>query len=569
MTQLRLHGWKAIGNFLGRDRTTAIRWAKDRGLPVHCVPGGRTGTVYALATELDEWLAKGTNATHLRSDVRKPRNLGIGRLRSISFYNFIAALGAVVAFITWRAAPSDNELVGIAVIDSPSDDVATRRFTRSLSADLARFANASTDMAVYDHVDAIQGHVQYGVQVTVEGTSNLMVARVWLTSQADGSIIWSRTIDQAGVAQTLFRERVAANVVGLLRCGFGMPGNEIHKLQMRDLTLLFSICQANLDHDFELAAARAQKMVLIRPDLAISWASLAISQAAGAVSYDDKLLIKARANAKGAVAANPHSLATQLAILAVNEGTNATTLLRIKRALRSYPNEPKLLQRLSINLFNAGYVSDSVAPSLLAVRSDPTSIFARDIAVRRLAAAGRTAEASQLQLANKKLWPDHPMITAQTPIIVRKSRSGSYTQSPFESSRSYGRQPKAENHTGIEFGSLNTHDLDRYAIGHPEDAYMIARRYESLGYRRSALLWLARAPTGAAASNQWSMLFWPDSAGLRTEPAFFDKMARNGLLEIWRVQNKWPDFCAAPDLKYDCSEESRKHKWQGAARSPT
>ena len=53
----RLDGWKAIANYLGRERTTAIRWAKERGLPVHRVPGGRTGTIYALREELDHWLA--------------------------------------------------------------------------------------------------------------------------------------------------------------------------------------------------------------------------------------------------------------------------------------------------------------------------------------------------------------------------------------------------------------------------------------------------------------------------------------------------------------------------------
>ena len=62
----RLDGWKAIGNFLGRDRTTAIRWTKERGLPVHRVPGGRTGTVYAVPAELTAWLAQGSDSPPAR-----------------------------------------------------------------------------------------------------------------------------------------------------------------------------------------------------------------------------------------------------------------------------------------------------------------------------------------------------------------------------------------------------------------------------------------------------------------------------------------------------------------------
>jgi tetratricopeptide (TPR) repeat protein len=53
----RFDGWKAIARYLGRDRTTAMRWAADRGLPVHRLPGGKRGSVYALGSELDAWMA--------------------------------------------------------------------------------------------------------------------------------------------------------------------------------------------------------------------------------------------------------------------------------------------------------------------------------------------------------------------------------------------------------------------------------------------------------------------------------------------------------------------------------
>ncbi|MDO9368092.1 MAG: tetratricopeptide repeat protein [Sphingopyxis sp.] len=51
----RIDGWKSIGAYFGRDRTTAIRWARERDLPVHRLPGGKTATVYALRDELAAW----------------------------------------------------------------------------------------------------------------------------------------------------------------------------------------------------------------------------------------------------------------------------------------------------------------------------------------------------------------------------------------------------------------------------------------------------------------------------------------------------------------------------------
>lgn len=56
-TSRRLDGWKAIGGHFGRDRTTVMRWAQQRGLPVRRLPGGKTGTVYAFVNELDSWAA--------------------------------------------------------------------------------------------------------------------------------------------------------------------------------------------------------------------------------------------------------------------------------------------------------------------------------------------------------------------------------------------------------------------------------------------------------------------------------------------------------------------------------
>jgi len=53
----RLDGWKAIADHLQRNERTVMRWRKERGLPVHSVPG-EYGSVYAYAGELDQWLRR-------------------------------------------------------------------------------------------------------------------------------------------------------------------------------------------------------------------------------------------------------------------------------------------------------------------------------------------------------------------------------------------------------------------------------------------------------------------------------------------------------------------------------
>ncbi|QGP80919.1 tetratricopeptide repeat protein [Sphingobium sp. CAP-1] len=56
---MRLDGWKAISAYIGRDRSTVIRWAGERGLPVRRMPGGKQATVYALSEDIDNWVASG------------------------------------------------------------------------------------------------------------------------------------------------------------------------------------------------------------------------------------------------------------------------------------------------------------------------------------------------------------------------------------------------------------------------------------------------------------------------------------------------------------------------------
>ncbi|MCB2065839.1 MAG: hypothetical protein KDE15_04260 [Erythrobacter sp.] len=53
---MRIDGWKSIAAHFGRERSTVIRWASERGMPVYRIPGPGRGSVYALSDELDTWL---------------------------------------------------------------------------------------------------------------------------------------------------------------------------------------------------------------------------------------------------------------------------------------------------------------------------------------------------------------------------------------------------------------------------------------------------------------------------------------------------------------------------------
>ena len=52
----RLDSWKEIASFFARDERTVRRWEKEQALPVHRIPGGAKGRVFAYESELRKWL---------------------------------------------------------------------------------------------------------------------------------------------------------------------------------------------------------------------------------------------------------------------------------------------------------------------------------------------------------------------------------------------------------------------------------------------------------------------------------------------------------------------------------
>jgi len=72
----RLDSWKEIAAYLNHDVRTTMRWEKNRGLPVHRIPGGQRQAVFAYRTEISQWLEGMSSA----GDAETPEVLPISPL---------------------------------------------------------------------------------------------------------------------------------------------------------------------------------------------------------------------------------------------------------------------------------------------------------------------------------------------------------------------------------------------------------------------------------------------------------------------------------------------------------
>ena len=534
MDSRRLDGWKAIANFLGRDRTTAIRWASERGLPVHRVPGGRTGTVFAHTTELEQWLAGfsvGADSPVGDADASLPPPKA-GWLRQHALKVFALMIFVVLAAIFWtldRAKSRSIAPVSIAAIVSPSANAETVAFADAVTADLARFTDASSNLVVFERGSRRDPNAQYVVYTSINREAASITADVRLVATANREVMWSHRFVQTSTLPEL-RAQLAAKIIGMVRCSLDGLEGERTKAQPSEVAQIMAVCDAFDDGDIDRAVARARKLTATSPNLGVGWALRAATESSLAEQNDLRDRSSIRLSAARASKIAPNSVLTAIAKAgaAGPDASGPEALPIVEEALRQHPDHPWLLSSRSMILFNLGYVQASVAPAVASVQNDPSSLSSRDIAVRRLAAAGRLPAALMLQSENEQLWPGLPGLKE--------------TRSRLEAMRT---------------------DSDRHRTPVLENAemrsnpYLLARLYEAQGDRTAAMRWLAKAPIKHA-QMQWALLFWPDAAGLRTEPAFFEKMAKLGLVKWWIARRQWPDFCAEPRLKYKCADEAKK-----------
>lgn len=100
----RLDNWKAIAAYLNKDVRTAIRWEKERHLPVHRLPGQKRSAVYAWTSEIDSWLnTAATNGVGGASvpAVAKPTRR-FRKMRTVAAVAVVSLCVAAVLSEPWR-----------------------------------------------------------------------------------------------------------------------------------------------------------------------------------------------------------------------------------------------------------------------------------------------------------------------------------------------------------------------------------------------------------------------------------------------------------------------------------
>ena len=508
--------------------------------------------------------------------------------RSRPFHRLaLAGAGAVVlvAVVTLGigrpATPAKTNAIRVESVAGATDRE-SHAFARNLSADLARFASATGVAISVDDVATSRSHLL--VKTAVERHADRLEVQARLVSPENNAVLWSRTFSGKVDYGVGLRERTAASLAVLMRCALAASDGRPDRFDAGTLSLVLAVCDATYD-DPARVRLNAQRLVVQRPDLAVAWAWLAKAQANEAADAADRPVAArwralALRNARKAMSIDPDLGLAHFVLALVEHDDDLASIRTLPRMERAFRVDPEMIEGFShyaTTLFNAGYVGASVRPALHSTTLNPIACVMHSATVRRLLAAGRTAEAFAFQAMAERLWPDHPAVLEQRlRMMLEHGDPDAALALRATRTRAEGRVPDApplmvhmanwrRDPAGFDRRALDADAKAEFAI-YPSSAWVIASVYARIGDEDQALRWLGRAPVRGV-HDQWSFLFLPQVAALRRDPRFFAKMGELGLVDIWQERKQWPDFCYEPGLRYDCRAEAKRLLERRAGRA--
>src|SRR3954471_14567036 len=104
----RLTSWKEIAEYLERDVRTAVRWEREKQLPIHHQNVGNRPVVFAYTNEIDSWwsqassngdVSHGVNAKtdYVPANQSTAKQATVTRLRRSTYFSFATSLVVLVA----------------------------------------------------------------------------------------------------------------------------------------------------------------------------------------------------------------------------------------------------------------------------------------------------------------------------------------------------------------------------------------------------------------------------------------------------------------------------------------
>jgi len=494
------------------------------------------------------------------------------RLPAINRSLLIAMVLVLIAgagLIAWRTF--NRPSLPIVAVVAADDSAHAQQLARNLLVKLGSLQSAKTDaMRLMGAEGQKDSRATLIFETSGTGTPHLSKANLALLAGTDRSVLWSKDFRQEGNATADLEQQMAYTAGHVLDCAVeaSKPGRE--KINQDTLKLFLNGCSLFAEKyrtDPRSVIPIFQQIVQIAPSFEPAWRKLLLAEALEARTA--RLLEKpAPPEIAGHIAVArklrpeiPEMLVAESMLVPITAYARRSELL--ERAVQLDADNPDLLlMRAEFNLA-VGRMADVIEDATRAVELNPLSPGLRSHMIVDLAYSGRLQSAQEELRRAEQLWPQSPAINdARFRLSLRYGDPN--VALALMRTGSIGRQPMISSTTeAILIARANpTIDNVQRAIATVEthaasDTRILADLVQAWGefHRENELFQtLLNWKNAKAIALVGEAFFRPPLARFRQDVRFMQIADRAGLVDYWLSSEKWPDFCAEPDLSYDCKE---------------
>lgn len=388
-----------------------------------------------------------------------------------------------------------------------------------------------------------------------------------LRNQRTGVVLWSNSYEHEA-ANVVAARQAAVGASQVVRCG--LWGASSYKKQMSDeaLSLYLKWCNehwsGSTSETAELDAAR--RVTAAVPDFSFGWSALALAaMPLAAVQSADaqKLRSDAEAAARKSMSLdreNPEGYMALAGLLPRSRYREREALL--KRALSVRPTECGCeRQAYGDFLASVGRMEEAVEQYERARDMRPLAPFSNLRFSQALYMVGRNEEADKVLTSTLELWPD------ATSLRLLKIKSALWTRryddaiaqlaAPDLPMTSTQRQALADAFAALKSRipsqrAKSIGDLEKFAADPRYNDKVVVGVLAALGARDSALKAAANLVRTRGLFDA-EVLFEPNLAAARAEPAYANLVRNLGLVLYWRSAPSPPDICRGSGPPQYCS----------------
>ncbi|MGD9980188.1 MAG: hypothetical protein AB7H66_01615 [Hyphomonadaceae bacterium] len=503
-------------------------------------------------------------------------------------------LHLMIAAIALVAVLGVAWLVGQAMLGSRNEQIAVLEFRPLDGADLTSFSAglaerivgvmSGNELQVAQHAvspdapDRVAAAAADGAAFVLDGSvrrdgEDLLVGARLVDSEGRLTL-WSNEYRRAAAEANYFQEQIAAEVARVLRCALVSRRPRAGAIDKQTLAIFLRACDrmASADESFEARREIARQVTERAPRFSRGWSLLALSSAGMALSAPDDTseafrseALSAAARARDLDAGNGESYLAELDLAPTRDFRGRQSL--VDQALRTEPDLATAHTAQGELLANVGRHVEALASYRRAAALDPLSAENWALMIPVLSALGNQAESDQLRERLYRVWPNSPaswynrffnstynnpaealrMLDTIETAPVRMERS------IRELWRNYLRARVSGNRERIRSAAFALVEL---AQRRQFNRFSVAAALADVGETDAAFEILDDLMRNPMAGT--SAIFNTPYAGLRRERRFMMLARDAGLIAYWRETGRWPDFCGARDLPYDCEEEAAR-----------